>query len=205
MIKWLDENITKLSHKISKGIHNSQKEFLLFQYNNYQIDHNILKKLGDVYFDEKDYFNAIKYYENALQYDNNENIYCRLGYIFYFENIDYEKAYDYFIKGFEHGSIISAFYLGLLYFKGKCIQKNINKGINLLKLTAESDINTYNMFAQYNLGLIYETGIEVDRDIETSLYWYKLSAKNNNEKAKYRISKIYLEDNYKINREFIER
>ena len=40
-----------------------------------------------------------------------------------------------------------------------------------------------NMMAQYNLGVLYRTGRGVEADMDTALYWYKLSAAQGYEEA----------------------
>ncbi len=51
--------------------------------------------------------------------------------------------------------------------------------------------NKGNSVAQYQLGIMYETGSGVDKDIGSALKWYRKSANQNNKNAERRI--VYLE------------
>ena len=65
--------------------------------------------LGGVYYERRNFELALKYYEMAAEY---ENIYAisDLGYIWYYGRTgerDYEKAFYYFNKAAEMGSLIA--------------------------------------------------------------------------------------------------
>ena len=71
-----------------------------------------------------------------------------------------------------------------LYSKG--IQ-NTPKYILNMKEIAEKG----NSDVQYNLGLIYSNGEDVEKDLEEAIYWFKESASLSNVLAEYKLGYIY--------------
>lgn len=58
--------------------------------------------------------------------------------------------------------------LGYLYFYGKGVQKDIIKAIQLFKKSADLGYAV----AEYNLGIIYQSGTEVtNKNIDYAVYW----------------------------------
>lgn len=69
-------------------------------------------------------------------------------------------------------------------------QEEKNEAIALIRESAEAGVAE----AQYYLGLCYEQGAVVNRDIELAKKWYRMSASQNFPQAKFRLGKILMED-----------
>jgi TPR repeat protein len=90
---------------------------------------------------------------------------------------DFAKAAEYWNKASKFGVSEATGHLGLLYFfGGHGVEKDPQRGLNLLKETAMAE--GYNIYSWYNLGVIYmgalgpfgiDTGIPVD--YEKALEW----------------------------------
>lgn len=92
-------------------------------------DADYMVELGAMYYEEKQFDLALKYYEMAAEYDN---IYAmsNLGYIWYYGRTgekDYDKAFYYFSKAMERGSLIAAYKVADMYKNGYCVGKNYGK------------------------------------------------------------------------------
>ena len=48
-----------------------------------------------------------------------------------------------------------------------------------------------NAEAQYNLGLMYYNGEDVEKDFPTAKYWFEKSAEQGNAEAQYKLGDIY--------------
>ena len=61
---------------------------------------NIYNKIANIYYNKKDFNNAILGYENLLKYRNgNASIFNMLGYLYFYK--DYDKSIEYYLKGME--------------------------------------------------------------------------------------------------------
>ncbi|KAK8838078.1 hypothetical protein M9Y10_036029 [Tritrichomonas musculus] len=61
--------------------------------------------------------------------------------------------------------------------------------MNIHYYSQAEDLNNHN--AQYNLGVIYEQGTLVPRDIDKAIHYYSLSTKHNDSRALYNLGVIY--------------
>ena len=77
--------------------------------------------------------------------------------------------------------------LGMIYYNGKYMTRDINKAIHYLSLSA----NQNNPEAQNVLGMIYYNGKYMTRDINKAIYYLSLSANQNNPEAQYNLGMIY--------------
>ena len=112
---------------------NEEDLFLFTEAMNFLInetkDPNYMMYLGGVYYDNKDFKLARKYYEMAAEYDI-ESAHCCLGYIFYYgrtEEPDYKKALYHFEKSAALGNIQSAYKVADMYKNGYGVEKNYDK------------------------------------------------------------------------------
>ena len=92
-------------------------------------DPDRMVELGAMYYEQKEFDLALKYYEMAAEY---ENIYAisDLGYIWYYGRTgerDYEKAFYYFNKAAEMGSLIAKYKVADMYRNGYFVEKDDEK------------------------------------------------------------------------------
>ena len=107
------------------------------------------------------------------------------------ESTDDKKNLDFNLT--EKQSLSHSFYdLGVAYFKGKYISKDINKAIHFFSLSA----NQNNPVAQLDLGMIYKEGRYVSRDIDKAIHYYSLAANQNFPQAQFNLGMIYNEGKY---------
>lgn len=85
--------------------------------------------LGGIYYEDKQFDLALKYYEMAAGYDY-ESAYECLGYIWYYGRTgekDYKKAFEYYSKAADMGNIVSAYKVADMYKNGYYVEKDYDK------------------------------------------------------------------------------
>ncbi|KAK8881199.1 hypothetical protein M9Y10_003931 [Tritrichomonas musculus] len=82
--------------------------------------------------------------------------------------------------------------LGVIYYDGIYVTRDINKAIHYFTLAA----NQNDSKAQFNLGVIYYNGIYVTRDINKAIHYYSLAANQNHSNAQFNLGVIYYEGIY---------
>ena len=104
---------------------------------------------------------------------------------------EYEKAIDAYNKGdyrtsaklilplAKKGFANAQYNMGVMYEKGKGVEKNLNKAKKWFQFAAEQGLAK----AQYNLGLMYGKGKGVDKDYNKAIKWMTLAADQGNGKA----------------------
>ena len=111
---------------------------------------------------------------------------------------DYAKAVEFFEKAVELGNIRAYFYLALCYVEGKYVEKDVNKAIQLLMVSAEAGY----MDAQLILGnLLYmkESSDEITERVYNVLMqndassWWRKAAEQGSDTAMYNLGSYYLE------------
>ena len=91
--------------------------------------------LGGVYYEQRNFDLALKYYEMAANLDF-EPAMCGLGYIWYYGRIgkvDYEKAFKYFSKSATLGNIQSEYKVADMYKNGYFVEKDYEKYVSMIK------------------------------------------------------------------------
>ncbi|MBE6016803.1 MAG: sel1 repeat family protein [Lachnospiraceae bacterium] len=92
-------------------------------------DPNYMVDLGAMYYEQKRFDLALKYYEMAAESDNIYAI-SNLGYIWYYGRTgtrDYEKAFYYFDKAAKMGDMIAAYKVADMYKNGYFVEKDREK------------------------------------------------------------------------------
>ena len=114
---------------------------------------------------------------------------------------NYEKVYELCIDLINKAALNKDYYnynlgfrgtlqiLAELYIKGLGIEKNIEKGLNILEMLANSNDTT----AQETLGFMYLDGDGVDKDSEKGIYWLKIAAKDYGYDARARLEELGIE------------
>lgn len=182
-------------------------------------DEIYIKKLVDLYLCKTCYDGKIINYKKALFYlkklDKRKypSYYAYIGYMYNFAKgieIDLLKAKEYYEisakQNYKHGY----YYLAMLYYNSKgsntyIIENNYKKALSYLKQGDKAkDADSINL-----LGLFYQHGYGVEKDIEQAVVYYKKAYQvNKDELAAYNIALIYhygigaTKVNYKIARKW---
>lgn len=115
---------------------------------------------------------------------------------------DYKKALEWYMKAAEQGNDNAQFMVCKLY----CILQNYN---NVLQLCMKP-INQNTTYAKCFLGLLYENGWGVEKNLLTAKEWYEKAAADNDSFAQYTLGCLYsdkneLENDYKQATYWIEK
>ncbi len=146
---------------------------------------------------EKDLAEAISWYKNAaLAGDVTSQM--ALGFIY--KNMDsnhYKEALNWFNMAVEVGAIEAMVQVAQIYleFDSNEDENNKNlpeKAIELLLKAAKEENNE----AQFLLGICYERGLGVPRNVPNSLYWYELAAKKDNFEAQLKYIALHNDDHF---------
>ncbi len=133
---------------------------------------------------------AAKFFlENEAFESENKDAYYFLGCIYkYSEKIrDYKKAYIYFKKAIEYGSMLSSYELGELYYRGKGVIQSYEEAVKLFQKAADNNYTD----AQYNLGMMYYHGKGVAQSNKKAINLLTLAADNNYIDAQYILGLMY--------------
>ncbi|OJW49107.1 MAG: hypothetical protein BGO67_11115 [Alphaproteobacteria bacterium 41-28] len=127
------------------------------------------------------------------------------------------------LKGAEAGLSITMYSLGVMYFEGKNVERNLDKAIHFFQKAAEkkhlhalynlgvwsektrynpvSDVHRFyleaamkgHIAAQYNVGVMYHLGRGVQKNNEEAIRWLRSSANREFEPAQFALRKIRAE------------
>lgn len=97
------------------------------------------------------------------------------------------KAAEWFGKAVAGGSRDARVNLGNMYLEGKGVERDVNKGMNLLLSAA----NDGYVRGQYQLGFLYEQGVGVPQDQALALEWYRKAAQGGFALAQLRLGLMY--------------
>mgnify|MGYP001972279457 CR=1 FL=1 len=142
-----------------------------------------------------------------------------LGY-FYDKRKRDEKAMEWYMKGAQQGNTICEYNIGVNYFDGHGVEKNVDKAlewcmkavskghtsalsgvgeVHALKSQHEEAFEWFTKAAaqgdsdaKYNLGMCYEYGEGVTKDIPKAIKWYTKAAKQGDDEAKEKVRELIL-------------
>ena len=137
---------------------------------------------------EKDYEKSIDYLEIASSRNNIEakNL---LGEVYrhgYGVDIDYQKAKGYYLGAAEKGNIEALIHLSLLHYRGQINNASKLQAFTYIKKATEAKMPN----AFFWLGLYYELGVGVEKDIEKSIQTYKKAIQLGNHASRYKLANI---------------
>ena len=98
----------------------------------------------------------------------------------------------FYMQSANQNYVLAQFNLGLIYYKGEYVERDINKAIHYLSLAA----NQNDVCAQFNLGLIYHKGDYVNRNINKAIHYYSLAANQNHIGAQLHLGSIYYDGEF---------
>lgn len=133
---------------------------------------------------------GMKWLERSIERDEGKKVpvasYYMLGRL-YEKDGQYEAAFKYYAKGneFESQTPDIKYRLGKLYLEGKGCQKDVLKGIELLKEASEHQ----DARASFLLGKIYEE----NKNSEKALQYYQKCIDKSSDIAMYKSGKIYID------------
>ncbi|MDC0400018.1 SEL1-like repeat protein [Alphaproteobacteria bacterium] len=88
-----------------------------------------------------------------------------------------------------NGDALPQYKLGLYWIKKEKNKNNYLKGATWFKLAAVQGLKE----AQYSLGVLYDTGVGLEKDENQAFLWYHAAANNNHPMAQFNIANFYLE------------
>lgn len=111
---------------------------------------------------------------------------CKKGHEAY-DKEDYSTAVSLYRQAIEEGDPVGINALGVCYFFGKGVEKDLGQAYKLYERAASAGVPA----AQANLGLLYKNGTYVEQDIEKALYWYKQAAEQGFSKGQFWLGEFY--------------
>lgn len=106
--------------------------------------------------------------------------------------VDYKKAFDLFMKSilsdYKSDRQYSYFYLGEMYFYGRCVEKNYQKAFEFYKISAEFGVTN----AQCSLGYLYRNGLGTKINLDSAFVWYKIAAGLGSDLGQNNLGYMYL-------------
>lgn len=122
-----------------KSVHTEEEYFLYTEAMKYLIEEEQnprdMLSLGGLYYGQKNFDLALKYYEMASACGFDEADEC-LGYIWYYGRTgspDYQKAYSYFSKSMESGNPVSSYKVADMYKNGYYVEKSYDKYVSIIE------------------------------------------------------------------------
>jgi hypothetical protein len=133
-------------------------------------DSEACNDLGDIYFKDKDYSDAVEFYKQSCTLENAEG--CNnLAYMLD-EGLGIERhnwqALKLYEKACKAGNMRSCYNVGAMYFKGEGARKNYYKAAHFFKKSCNSDIAS----GCNDLAFMYANGKYFKRNIQKAIGFY---------------------------------
>ena len=134
---------------------------------------------------------AIRLFEEAAEAGHLDSIY-RLGQMFYNKKTSSscKRAAKYFGTASDRDHAASIRALAHLHYYGLGVEKDLEKGFNLLNRAARNG----DPVAQWDLAMMFLSGESVKKNIQQAIYWFKALDEQGNVDAQYKLSKIFAEE-----------
>jgi len=166
-------------------------------------------KLGECYYYgkcgvSKDFYEAVKWFRDAAKQGNADGQFW-LGRCYQFgEGVsgNEDAALIWYRKAAEQGHPRATFNIGSIY-KNKDsneAKKWFEKAVPLYKKEAERG----NAEFQWRLGICYELGDGVEKDLKIALYWYRKAAETGTPEAQYNLGRQYEMGNSVLSKNYTE-
>jgi|GEM_PF-1266698 len=104
-----------------------------------------------------------------------------------YNNGDYATALAKWKPLAEAGGPSAQYYLGLVYFNGQGVPKNLSKAMEWFRLAAEQGI----LDAQTQIGFAYRNGLGVTQDNQEAAKWYFMAAEQGFAPAQFNLGIMY--------------
>ena len=145
--------------------------------------------LGQSCYDNRNYEQAVEYYESAAMKGHSEAQYS-LGCCYnYGEGVtkDLSEAARWYRKAAEQGHLEAQYELGHCYEFGHGVCQSYEEAAKWYRMSAEQG----HIDAQYMCGYFYEQGQGVTKDRKIAFTWYRKAADNGNAEAQYKLGLYY--------------
>ena len=100
---------------------------------------------------------------------------------------DFSRAYYHWKLLAEAGHAKSQANLGLLYLRGKGVERDVDRALQWMERAAEQGV----VSAQFNLGYLYSTSKDGHLDLPRSIQWYLAAAKRGHPQASFNLARGY--------------
>ena len=100
---------------------------------------------------------------------------------------DFDTAFREFTSAAEDGLSFAQYNLGILYFTGQGVSKNLEEAFKWTKAAAEQG----HLNAQFNLGSLYLDGQGTKRNVSEGIDWFVRAAKDGHGNSAYSLAKIF--------------
>ena len=147
-------------------------------------------KKGNEFFDKGDYINALIYFKQLADNENNPAAQNKLGIMFlkaYGVQQNHEEALKYFHKAAKQGNEAAQHNLGLSYELGNGVTKDYIEAVKWYRKAAEQGYAN----AQRNLGFMYFKGHGVSKDYTEAVKWFREAAEQGDAKAQCNLGVCY--------------
>ena len=148
-----------------------------------------LLRIGNEYYDDKNYIEAIKYFQKAAE-KGNANAQYNLGCCYEYGkgvSVDYTEAVKWYRKAAEKEYADAQYNLGYCYENGKGLSQDYTEAVKWYRKAAEQG----HANAQYNLGCCYEFGKGVSPDYTEAVKWYRKAAEQGQADAQFNLGDCY--------------
>lgn len=150
-------------------------------------DKNCIESLGDMYYwgfeVEIDKEKAFELYNKSIELGN-ENLYYKVGKLIEEEG-NLKKSMEYFVKGHNAGDLRATQKLGIIYYNGDGVKKDVDKAIEYMNIAASNGED----HALYVMGIA-----NLDRDRELGIDYLKNAYKKGSAIAAEALASEYLID-----------
>lgn len=147
------------------------------------------KLLGDIYYNQKYFENAIPYFTLASKKGDSDSM-LKLGKIYISHDIN--KAIFYFTSASNKKNYEAQYILGMIFYENIYIKRSINKAIYYLSKAAKHKI----LEAQKVLGKIYYDDEFVPRNITKAIKYFTSASLQNDLSSQLILGDIFLEGKY---------
>ena len=143
---------------------------------------------GEKYFNDKNYIEAAKWYQNAAEQGHAE-AQNSLGWM-YANGIGVKRndsiAVNWYRKSAEQGNADAQNHLGWMFGNGSGVDQDYAEAMRWYRKAAREGLAE----AEYNIGWLYEDGNGVKQDYEKAIKWYNKAKDDGYEGAKFRIERL---------------
>ena len=122
------------------------------------------KTLQTAYQQQVEQLTSNEWFESALKY---------------YQEGDYPAAFRLFKKAAEQGQANAQYNLGLMYYNGEGVTRDLKQAVYWYQKAAEQG----DASAQNNLGVMYGEGEGVTRDAKQAVYWFEKAAEQGDAEA----------------------
>ena len=160
-----------------------------------------LKKANE-YFENGDYINALIYYKQLADNENNAAAQNNLGYMFmkpYGVQQNYNEAVKYFHKSAKQGNKYAQRNIAVMYEFGHGVTIDYMEAVKWYRKSAEQG----HAIAQWNLGSMYYNGKGVSKDYVEAIKWYMKSANQGDASAQAFLGHMY-QEGYGVSKNDVE-